>query len=263
MEILKKLINILITLLALIFLFIFIVPYFFARILNIGNIAGTLICLLLIFKFGFSQQYNELKSKLNQKKSTGILLKIYSICGIIFTIYAVIISGLMIGCSMISPRETATAVVLGAKVNPNGASVALAGRIRGAEKYLRNTPKAKAVVTGGQGADEPISEAQCMYEHLTASGIDESRIFIENQATDTYENIQFSCKIIQENNLDDNLAIATDSYHQMRARIIARKQGVTTEIGAVNAITDSTIGVGIYPTYFVREWFAIPVEILK
>lgn len=260
---LKNLINGLIVFAAVMFLFIFLAPYLYSRILNIGNLAGIFICLLLIFKFGFRDKYIQLKNKLSQKKFTKVLWRIYSICGIAFTIYAVLVSSLMIGFSMDNPEKNSTVVVLGAKVNPNGPSVALWGRIKGAENYLNNNPDAVAVVTGGQGYDEPMSEAQCMYDTLIESGIEESRIYIEDKATDTYENIKFSCDIIKENKLDDNLAIATDSYHQLRARIIALKQGVNTEIGAVNAKNDSIIGAAIYPTYFVREWFAIPVEILK
>lgn len=263
MKIFKDFIYGLITLTAVAFLFIFIAPFLYARILNVGNLAGILICLLLIFKFGFHNKYCQLKNKLSQGKITKILWKIYSICGIAFTVYAVLVSGLMIGFSMDKPANNSTVIVLGAKVNPNGPSVSLWGRINGAENYLNNNPDAVAVVTGGQGDDEHISEAQCMYDSLVDAGIDESRIFIEDKATKTYENIKFSWEIIEKNNLDDNLAIATDSYHQLRARIIALKQDVDTEIGAVNATTGSLMGTMFYPTYFVREWFAIPVEILK
>jgi len=263
MKIFKELMNAFIALIALIFLFIFLAPYFYLGILNIGNFAGILICILLLFKFGFKNAYNKLKEKLSNRKITKLLWKIYSICGIIFAVYAVLVSSLMIGFSMDKPENESTVIVLGAKVNAYGPSVALWGRIKGAEAYLESNPNAVAVVTGGQGDDEPFSEAKCMYDTLISSGIDENRIYQEDKATNTYENIKYSYDIIKENDLDDNLAIATDSYHQLRARIIAYKQGVNTEIGAVNAKIDSLIGKAIYPTYFVREWFAIPVEILK
>lgn len=257
-----KISRILITLLAIIFLFIFISAYCCGRVLNIGNITGIIICLILIFKFGFMDKYISFKELFCKKMFTKIIWKIYSFCGIAFAVYAILVSSLMIGVSFISPKENSTAVVLGAKVNPNGPSIALWGRIKAAEKYLKENPHAEAVVTGGKGQDEPISEAECMYECLVKNGIQADRIVKEDKATDTMENLKFSYVIIKENEMSDNLAIATDSYHQLRTRIIAHKLNIDTNIGSVNAVPDSFIGIAIYPTYFVREWFALPAELL-
>ena len=107
-----------------------------------------------------------------------------------------------------------------------------------------------------------MSEGVCIYENLTAAGIDPGRIYIEDQAKNTEENIRFSFDIIQKNSLEKDVAVVTDSYHQLRARIIAHKTDRSVRVSAVNT-HNNYIGLAAYPTYFVREWIAIPVEIFK
>lgn len=183
-------------------------------------------------------------------------------CMAVFVVYATTVSALM-AYAALSPAPTgATAVVLGAQVKPWGPSVNLQQRINAAEKYLRSNPNSKAVLSGGKGDDEPISEAECMYEVLTEYGIDTDRLYKEDKSKNTQQNIENSFKIIEGAELDESLAIVTDSFHQLRARLIVRKQGISTPIGAVNA-HNGMVGFINYPTYFVREWIAIPVELLK
>ena len=127
---------------------------------------------------------------------------------------------------------------------------------------MDNNSKSVAVLTGGQGDDEIMSEAQCMYENLVAAGISPERLYKEDQATNTEQNIKYSLKIIQDNGLESDIAVVTDSYHQLRARIIAAKTDDSVKVSAVNT-KNNYIGISAYPVYFVREWIAIPVELFK
>lgn len=248
---------------SIVFLFIFTLPIL-SNILNLGNLFGIFLCLYLIFYLGFNNTYKKIKRKLCKIKLIKLLWRIYNVVAILFTIYAITISCAMIITSCIAPQEGATVVVLGAKVNNNGASVILYQRMDAAKNYLIEHPDSDAVVSGGKGIDEPISEALCMYQYLSENDINYQRIYIEDKSTNTYENIKFSNEIISSYKLTKSLAITTDSYHQFRARLIARKQGITADIGAVNSnTTSSRIATLCYPTYFVREWFAIPAEFLK
>ncbi len=89
-------------------------------------------------------------------------------------------------------------VVLGAKVNHDGPSVSLWDRICAAYTYLEEHPDVIAIVSGGQGTDEPITEAECMYRELVSLGIDPKRIWREENATSTWENLNFSLNLIEE-----------------------------------------------------------------
>ena len=257
----KRVLNIIITVIAVIFLLWFIAPMAYG-VRHLGTVLGILICLALIFRFGFSKYYMQLKETMLEHGFTKVLLRIIQVGASAFLIYAVVISGLMVYAMVKKPVDNSTAVVLGAQVKPWGPSSLLRQRIDAAQKYLEEHPEAVAVVTGGKGADEHISEAQCMHDELVKAGIAEDRIVMEDEATNTYENIRYSLYMIHELDLNQDLAIVTDSYHQLRARVIAKKADDCLNIGAVNA-KNNHVGLAAYPSYFVREWIAVPAELFK
>lgn len=258
----KRVVHIVITLVAAVFLVWFIVPTVTYGIRNHGTVLGILLCLALIFRFGFPKYYDKLKALMLTNGFGKLIMRIIQIGASAFLIYAIIVSGFMVYAMVKKPSQNSTAVVLGAQVKPWGASAMLQQRIDAAESYLRENPQAVAVVTGGKGSDEHISEAQCMYDNLTEAGIESERVIMEDQATNTDENIRYSLSVIREKSLNRELAIVTDSYHQLRARIILHKADKKINAGAVNSRTNH-VGIIAYPTFFVREWIAIPVEIIK
>lgn len=203
-----------------------------------------------------------MKEKFYNKKFTEILWKCITIAASVFVIYAVVASGAIVYCASRPAPKAATVVVLGAQVKPWGPSVNLQQRIDAAVAYMKENPDSNAVVSGGKGADEPMSEAQSIYEDMVRQGVDSNRIYMEDKSVNTKENLRFSHRIINDNGLNKNLAIATDSFHQLRARLIAKKEFPASEIGAINAV-NGRIGLLCYPTFFVREWIAIPYEVLR
>lgn len=260
-DIIFRILRVIAVIIAAIFLGWFILPAVY-RIINPGNLLGAAICVYIIFWCGFNKLYKKTKERLCARKSIKILWRIWNVCATVFVVYAVTVSAIM-AYAALSPAPTgATAVVLGAQVKPWGPSVNLQQRIDAAENYLRSNPDSNAVLSGGKGNDEHISEAECMYEVMTGYGIDSDRLYKEDKSKNTQQNIENSFEIIKSEGLNESLAIVTDSFHQLRARLIVRKQGISTPIGAVNA-HNGRIGIINYPTYFVREWIAIPVELLK
>ncbi len=112
-------------------------------------------------------------------------------------------------------------IVLGAKVNRNKVpSKPLYWRIDAAEKYLRDNRDTIAILSGGQGADEPISEAQCMFNELTKRGIAPERLILEDKSTSTNENIRFSLKLMSE---DAKFGVVSNNFHVYRAVRISEK----------------------------------------
>ena len=87
-------------------------------------------------------------------------------------------------------------IVLGAQMRETGPSKALALRLDTAAAYLTENPDTLVVVSGGKGSNEPISEAQGMYEYLLTKGISPDRILLEDRSTNTKENLQFSRPLI-------------------------------------------------------------------
>ena len=159
--------------------------------------------------------------------------------------------GLIIRASFGTPHsETPYVVVLGAKIRPTGPSASLWDRIYGAHEYLLDHPDTIAIVSGGKGPDEPITEAQAMYEELVALGIEPERIWVEDKATSTWENLNFSLDLIEEKtgSRPTKLAIVSSEYHLFRASLLAKGCGV--EFVGVPAKT-SRMGQTI--NHFMRE----------
>lgn len=141
-------------------------------------------------------------------------------------------------------------VVLGAKVNGTSPSLSLSDRIRAAENYLKAHPDTIAVLSGGQGADEGISEAQCMFDGVTARGIDPNRLWLEDKATSTWENLHFTLDLIEEKTgyRPTTIGLVSSEYHLFRASLFGDACGVET-IG----IPAKTSWFSIKINYFMRE----------
>ena len=156
-------------------------------------------------------------------------VRIFSVCLIIGLLIFAGTEAVIIHYSFGSPeKETPYLLVLGAKVNENGPSVSLWDRIYAARDYLEAHPQTVAIVSGGQGKDEPMSEALCMYTHLVELGIAPKRILMEDQATSTWENLHFSLDLIETafGERPSELSILSSEYHLFRASLFTRACGV-------------------------------------
>lgn len=144
-------------------------------------------------------------------------------------------------------------IVLGAGVNGTVPSLSLTNRLNAALEYLDSYPQSLAIVSGGQGDGEDISEALAMYTWLTDRGVEAERIIMEDKSTSTQENIQFSLDIMRERGDEDgSVAIVSSEYHLYRAKMIAQDCGLQ----AKGVAADTTI-VSIKLNYFLREAFAV------
>lgn len=238
---------------------LFIAPMVMYNIVDIGNIAGVALCVWALIMCA-PPLHHAVKRLFLKHKLTKVLYRFVNAVIVLFLIYGAAVTAAMAVTCLTAPAGDSTAVVLGAKVSNSGQpTLILQARIDAAEEYLKAHPGSNAVLTGGKGSDEVISEAQCMYNTLVAAGIAPERLYIEDKATDTVENFAFSQKIIEENGLNKNLAVITDGFHQFRARLIAQKQGINSAVGSVNASTKLVF----IPTYAVREWFALPLVFFK
>ncbi|WP_439425352.1 YdcF family protein [Oenococcus alcoholitolerans] len=115
-------------------------------------------------------------------------------------------------------------IVLGAglidgnKISPN-----LNKRLEKSLEFAEKNQTSRIVVSGGQGRDERLSEAQAMKNWLLKKGIEPARIILEDQSTNTAENFQNSLVLILKNKPEKypKIAFTTNSYHLPRADFIA------------------------------------------
>lgn len=122
------------------------------------------------------------------------------------------------------------AIVLGAKVKQDSLSLSLRYRLDAALAYANENPHVTLILSGGQGADEPMSEAEAMRRFLTDNGIEESRLILENASTSTYENLLFSKKLLPSG--VDSITIISSDFHLARAQWIAGSLDLKSDVVA-------------------------------
>lgn len=151
-----------------------------------------------------------------------------------------------------------TVLILGAQVkgtSKNNAypSTVLKERLDASIPYLKKYPKATVIVCGGQGSDEPDSEANVMAEYLRSNGISQKQILIEDTSTRTKENIQNA----QKKQALGNTVIVTSDFHMYRSKLLAKRLGIS-EISGLPSVSKSS---ATFKTY-VREICALGYGLL-
>lgn len=146
-------------------------------------------------------------------------------------------------------------IVLGAQVKEKGPSAALQFRLDTAYDYLMENENTICIVSGGQGANEPHSEAQGMYDYLVEKGIAEERIIMEDKSTDTSENITFSAKFLDMEN--DSVGIVTNNFHVFRGVHLAKHLGIKNVCGIA-----APSNIYFQLNNMVREFFGIMKDLV-
>lgn len=144
-------------------------------------------------------------------------------------------------------------IVLGAQVKGDRPSRALNKRIIRAAEYLQENPETIAILSGGQGPGEHMTEAECMRRGLVQRGIDPSRLILEDKSTSTKENLIFSSRLADVKN--SRTGLVTQNFHVYRSLKLARHQNYRKVCG-IAAPSEA-----IYqPHFLVREGFALVKE---
>ena len=221
----------------------------FFQFCMIGYSFSALVCLSIVGIILVYKGLRLLGSKYPQDART--LKRIFTILLSIGLLVVGITEAIIIKASFGDPRQHCDyMVVLGAGVRGDVPSLSLRNRIDAAYDYLTEHPDVTAILSGGQGEGENITEAQCMFDHLTAMGIDESRLWMEDQATSTWENLNFSLDMIEERTgqRPEKLGVLSSEYHLFRASLFADACGV--EFLGVPA---KTTKLSLRVNYFMRE----------
>lgn len=145
-------------------------------------------------------------------------------------------------------------VVLGAGVNGVTPSQSMRERLTAAKDFLDANPAVICVVSGGQGVGEEISEAQCMYNTLVSWNVSEDRIWMEDQSTNTLENLSNSLDVIEARTgvRPEKIGLISSEYHLFRAGEFAKDAGVTP-VG-IPAVTRNPL---LRFNYYLREIVAV------
>lgn len=148
-------------------------------------------------------------------------------------------------------------IVLGAKVDHRRITISLRMRLEKAAAYLKKNPETVAVVSGGQGKGEDITEAEAMKEYLLGRGISKERILCEGRSSSTEENMRFSLALIPRAG-KEKTGVVTNSFHLYRAWLLGRRAGFE-RLYPVCAKSEPVL----FLNYLLREVFAVLVLFAK
>lgn len=222
-----------------------------------GNIAGIFAVALLMLSTAYYHAIFDYCSDLWASTFGRIALITVTALMLAAIIYLIILTILMIKSRTNYPKDKCTVIVLGCWVKNGRPTRMLRRRLDAAYDYLCRHPESYCILSGGKGDDEIISEAEAMRRYLLGRGISCNRLINEDRSTCTRENLAFSMKIIKDLGLSSQVAIVTDGFHQFRAKLIAKQQGI--ESYAISAHTEPRY---IF-IYWVREWIAITAIFIK
>lgn len=213
---------------------------------DLGAAFGFCVC---FFGFALIHFYRKIAECGGRKK---ILLRIVSGSFVVGMVWAVYLSVLMLSAQFNAPPRDTNIIVLGSQVySAERMGKALTYRVNAAYEYLAENPNSNAIVTGGQGGDEPCPEALAEKNALMSMGIDENRIFVEDKSRNTRQNMQFAKRIADESGLGTEFVITTQGFHMYRAMQLAKSSGLTPY--SLVADTDPIL----FPEYFGRELLSL------
>lgn len=186
-----------------------------------------------------------------------------------------VITELLIGWGALTAKAQPVdyVIVLGAKVEGTEPGNSLKERLDRAIHYMEEHSNTVLVLSGGKGENEIFSEARIMYEYLQKQGVPAHKLLLEDQSSNTAENIIFSKKVIERHEYNKaqaaqahlrekyrarpegdriRVGVLTSNYHVFRAKAIARKQGIWNPVGI--AVPDDPV---LALHMWVREGFAV------
>lgn len=113
-------------------------------------------------------------------------------------------------------------VIFGCQMRKDGPSILLKDRLDTALTYWEEHPDIKIVVTGGKGDDEHVSEAQGMYDYLTAHGVDGESIYMEDKSRNTWQNVNYTFALMEREgwNLTDDVLLVSSGFHLARIEML-------------------------------------------
>lgn len=117
------------------------------------------------------------------------------------------------------------AIVLGARVWGDKPSPVFRERInQGIDLHQRGIVK-RILFTGGLGTSERLAEAEAACQYALSKGVPPGAILLETESRTTFENMVYSRRVMDENNLETAL-IVSDPIHMRRAMLMAHRLGL-------------------------------------
>lgn len=208
-----------------------------------------------------------------KKLPLWVPVSVATFCAASLTIFCIVEVLVFFGAASEGTPNLDYVIVLGAKVRDDSLSKSLVKRLDKAIEYSQQNPDTILVLSGGKGADEPVYEAQAMYDYLLYNGVPSKQMVMETISTSTVENIAYSKVLIDKLEEEEEavqksqvapgpysivekkpiqIGVITSDFHVYRAKKIGQKWGIP-EIYGIAADSDPVLFLHLC----VRECLAI------
>lgn len=123
-------------------------------------------------------------------------------------------------------READAILVLGAAQYNGRPSPVFRARLDHAIALYKRQLAPQIVFTGGVGVGDTLSEGEVARRYALKNGVPESAILVERRGVTSAESITAAAALLRERGLTTVLVVS-DSYHMLRADLLARRAGLT------------------------------------
>lgn len=130
----------------------------------------------------------------------------------------------VVGSMINTAGQANSAIVLGLALENGKPAPDLLSRLDTARAYLEKYPEAQLILTGGNADASGQTEAAVMRDLLTAQGVPESRLILEDRAETTKENFRNIAGMVSK---DEPVVMISSNYHMNRAVRNAGEEGFT------------------------------------
>ncbi len=175
-----------------------------------------------------SDQKSKIEVASYKGKRLHPVVKVFLVLVLLGTLVFGALLGLVLGGAHDSiDGDPQVMIILGCQLHDWGPSVMLQDRLDKALDYLKDHPEVVVVVSGGQGENEPTSEAQGMADYLADHGFARENIILETQSHNTHQNLTYSARHLEERGADikAGVVIVSNGFHLTRAKMLAGRAG--------------------------------------
>ncbi len=175
-----------------------------------------------------SDQKSKIEVASYKGKRLHPVVKVFLVLVLLGTLVFGALLGLVLGGAHDSiDGDPQVMIILGCQLHDWGPSVMLQDRLDKALDYLKDHPEVVVVVSGGQGENEPTSEAQGMADYLADHGFARENIILETQSHNTHQNLTYSARHLEETGVDikAGVVIVSNGFHLTRAKMLAERAG--------------------------------------
>lgn len=151
-------------------------------------------------------------------------------------------------------------IVFGYKLDGDDMPSLLKNRLDVALEYLQTHDDVSVILSGGGDGDN--TEAKRMFDYLTAHGVGEDVLYLEERSTTTVENVIFSAELIKEEGLNSSngVLLVSNDFHLARIKMLCKRLNAPAPFSTLAAPSSPPSQKAMM---YLREPFALIFDFLS